>query len=122
MQTQCNSINYISRPNGRRQLTLKWYKSMNIRHSRTSDTSQKCNHPQGINGQADNVGTINSTIVSLNLDGSLKPCKSENDIWMKKNKDVWEYVAVYVDDLAIAMKDPDTFTKALMAPPYNFKL
>ena len=51
-----------------------------------------------------------------------QPCKSENDVWMKKNNNVWEYVAVYVDDLAIAMKDPESFTSALMAPPYNFKL
>ena len=51
-----------------------------------------------------------------------QPCKSENDVWMKKDDDVWEYVAVYIDNLAIAMKDPDTFIKALMAPPYNFKL
>ena len=51
-----------------------------------------------------------------------QPCKSENDVWMKKNDNVWEYVAVYVDDLAIAMKDPESFTNALMAPPYNFKL
>jgi len=51
-----------------------------------------------------------------------QPCKSENDIWVKKNNNVWEYVAVYLDHLAIAMKDPDTFTKALMAPPYNYKL
>ena len=32
------------------------------------------------------------------------------------------YVAVYVDNLAIAMEDPESFTNALMAPPYNFKL
>ena len=38
-----------------------------------------------------------------------QPCKSENDVWMKKNNNVWEYVAVYVDDLAIAMKDPESF-------------
>jgi hypothetical protein len=27
-------------------------------------------------------------------------------IWMRKNGDIYEYVAVYVDDLAITMKDP----------------
>jgi Reverse transcriptase (RNA-dependent DNA polymerase) len=34
------------------------------------------------------------------------PCKYDPDIWMRKNRDVYEYVADYVDDLAIAMKDP----------------
>jgi hypothetical protein len=26
---------------------------------------------------------------------------------------LWEYVAVYVDDLALAMKDPEAFIKTL---------
>jgi Reverse transcriptase (RNA-dependent DNA polymerase) len=34
------------------------------------------------------------------------PCKSDPDIWMRKSDDMYEYVAVYVDDLAIAIKDP----------------
>jgi hypothetical protein len=51
-----------------------------------------------------------------------KPCKAEPDVWMKRNGDTWEYVAVYVDDLAIAMKDPSTLTQALTAEPYKFKL
>ena len=34
------------------------------------------------------------------------PCKSEPDIWMRKSGNIYEYVAVYVDDLAIAMKTP----------------
>ena len=42
-----------------------------------------------------------------------QPFKSENDIWMKKNDNVWEQVAVYVDDLAITMKDTESFTNAL---------
>jgi hypothetical protein len=33
------------------------------------------------------------------------PCKSDPDIWMRKNRDIFDYVAVNVDDLAIAMKD-----------------
>ena len=32
--------------------------------------------------------------------------KGDPDIWMRKNGDIWEYIAVYVDDLAIAAKDP----------------
>ena len=34
------------------------------------------------------------------------PCKSDPDIWMRRSGDIYEYVAVYVDDLAIAMKNP----------------
>jgi Reverse transcriptase (RNA-dependent DNA polymerase) len=34
------------------------------------------------------------------------PCKAEPDIWMRKKGNIYEYVAVYVDELAIAMKDP----------------
>ena len=30
---------------------------------------------------------------------------------MRRNGDVYEYIAVYVDDLAFAMKDPETFVK-----------
>jgi hypothetical protein len=41
------------------------------------------------------------------------PCKSEPDIWMRKNGNIYEYVAVYVDDLAIAMKNPKEFVDIL---------
>jgi Reverse transcriptase (RNA-dependent DNA polymerase) len=41
------------------------------------------------------------------------PCKSEPDVWMKKNHDQYEYVAVYADDLAVAMKDPKAFIAIL---------
>jgi Reverse transcriptase (RNA-dependent DNA polymerase) len=34
------------------------------------------------------------------------PCKAEPDIWMRKKGNRYEYIVVYVDDLAIAMKDP----------------
>ena len=36
--------------------------------------------------------------------------------------DHYEYVATYVDDLYIIMKDPQSLLDQLMAPPYNFKL
>ena len=37
-----------------------------------------------------------------------KPSRADPDIWMKSSKDAshYEYIAVYVDDLAICMKDP----------------
>ena len=38
---------------------------------------------------------------------------------MRKNlKDnIWEYICVYVDDLALVMKDPKTFIAKLKTPP-----
>ena len=48
-------------------------------------------------------------------------CKADPYIWMRRNEDIYEYVAVYVDDLALAMKDPKTFADRL-AKEYNFKL
>jgi Reverse transcriptase (RNA-dependent DNA polymerase) len=41
------------------------------------------------------------------------PCKAEPEIWMRKNGNIYEYIAVYVDDLAIAMKNPKEFTDIL---------
>jgi hypothetical protein len=52
---------------------------------------------------------------------SFHPCKAEPDIWMRKKQDQYEYVAVYVDDLAMAMLDPTEFTNALEVK-YKFKL
>ena len=49
------------------------------------------------------------------------PCKNEPYIWMRKMSGIWEYIAVYVDDLAFAMKDPATFTKTLVCK-YKYKL
>jgi hypothetical protein len=48
-------------------------------------------------------------------------CKAEPDIWLKDNGGTYEYIAVYVDDLAIAMKDPQSFITTL-ENKYNFKL
>jgi hypothetical protein len=49
------------------------------------------------------------------------PSKSEPDIWMRKNGNIYEYIAVYVDDLAIAAKDPKGITDILM-DKHKFKL
>ena len=50
-----------------------------------------------------------------------KPSKADRDIWMKSSKDgnLYEYIAVYVDDLAICMKDPKVFCDTLKE---NYKL
>jgi hypothetical protein len=49
------------------------------------------------------------------------PCKAEPDIWLRPNNGMYEYIAVYVDDLAIAMKDPQAFIDVL-EKKHNFKL
>ena len=40
---------------------------------------------------------------------------------MRRNSDLWEYIATYVDDLAIIMKDPNSFTD-LLIDKYRYKL
>lgn len=42
------------------------------------------------------------------------PSKADPDVWMRKGDgNFYEYIAVYVDDLCIAMKDPAAFCKLL---------
>ena len=54
-------------------------------------------------------------------------CKAEPDIWMrpatnKHGEDVYEYIAVYVDDLMLAMIDPGGFVDELKEKyKFNFK-
>jgi hypothetical protein len=54
-------------------------------------------------------------------DMGFKPSKSEPDIWMRKNGEIYEYIAVYVDDLAIAAKDPQSIIDVLTVR-HQFKL
>ena len=49
------------------------------------------------------------------------PSKNEPDIWMRQSNGLWEYVAVYVDDLAFVMREPKAFTDFLMEK-YKYKL
>ena len=49
------------------------------------------------------------------------PCKAEPDIWLRERNNKYEYVAVYVDDLAIVMHDPTEFVK-ILEEKYEFKL
>jgi hypothetical protein len=59
----------------------------------------------------------------LRDDEGFTPCKAEPDIWIRPAHDesCYEMVAVYVDDLAIGMKDPEGFLKVL-TDKYKFKL
>ena len=54
-----------------------------------------------------------------------KPSRADSDIWMKSSKDGshYEYIAVYVDDLAICMKDPEKYKLKLKGVgPINYHL
>ena len=54
-------------------------------------------------------------------DQGFAPCKAEPDIWFRENNGIYEYVAVYVDDLALVMRDPGAFLEILQKK-YKFKL
>ena len=41
------------------------------------------------------------------------PCKADTDVWMREKDGLYEYICVYVDDLAIAMKDLAAFCEML---------
>jgi len=49
------------------------------------------------------------------------PSKAEPDIWLHPNGSKYEYIAVYVDDLAIAAADPRKIVDVLINH-YKFKL
>ena len=54
---------------------------------------------------------------------NFKPSRADPDIWMRTSKDGthYEYIAVYVDDLAICVKDPQVFCDTLQQD-YKLKL
>jgi len=55
-------------------------------------------------------------------DMGFRPSKAEEDIWMRDMGDHYEYLACYVDDLAIASRNPQAIIDALEGAPNNFKL
>ena len=56
---------------------------------------------------------------------NFKPSRADPDTWMKYSKDGshYEYIAVYIDDLAIYMEDPNSFCDKLReVAPINYHL
>lgn len=49
---------------------------------------------------------------------------AERNIWMQRSPkyECYEYVATYIDDLCIIMKDPEEFLAQLESDRYNFEL
>jgi hypothetical protein len=58
---------------------------------------------------------------TLRLEGFF-PCRADPCVWMRDAGDIWEYICIYVDDLATCLKDPDAFFKVLTGPKYKYKL
>src|SRR6476620_3695600 len=54
-------------------------------------------------------------------DIGFSPSFADPDVWMKDCGTHYEYIGVFVDDLAMAMKDPKAFTELLMGK-YKYKL
>jgi hypothetical protein len=52
---------------------------------------------------------------------SFTPSKSEAVIWMQENDGLHEYIAVYVDDLLISARDPNSIVQTLQEK-HKFKL
>ena len=50
-----------------------------------------------------------------------QPCKAEPDIWLRRSGNLYEYIAVYVDDLAMALVKPQEFAD-ILHEKYHFKL
>ena len=49
------------------------------------------------------------------------PSKADPEVWMRYNDSMYEYIAVYVDDLAVAARDPQGIIDMLLQA-YKFKL
>ena len=49
------------------------------------------------------------------------PSKADPDVWMREMNGLYEYIAVYVDDLAIASKSPELIIDALEAAKLKLK-
>eukprot|EP00531_Pseudo-nitzschia_arenysensis_P008891 CAMPEP_0116125882 /NCGR_PEP_ID=MMETSP0329-20121206/6042_1 /TAXON_ID=697910 /ORGANISM="Pseudo-nitzschia arenysensis, Strain B593" /LENGTH=1908 /DNA_ID=CAMNT_0003619941 /DNA_START=154 /DNA_END=5877 /DNA_ORIENTATION=+ len=51
-----------------------------------------------------------------------KASLAEPQIFMRENDGIYEYIATYVDDLCLVMRDPVGFLAILQEEPYSFKL
>ena len=54
-------------------------------------------------------------------DMGFSPSKADPDVWMRYKDGCYEYIAVYVDDLAICARNPKDITE-LLKNKYNYKL
>jgi hypothetical protein len=64
------------------------------------------------------AGVVQDGMIRLLTELGFFPCNAEPDIWMRRLDDLYMYFAVYVDYLAIAMKNPKEFVNI----PISFHL
>ena len=65
---------------------------------------------------------FNELIGKCFLSLSFEQSKCESDIWIQDASNYYEYIATYMDNLAIIVKEPEKFFKQLQGAPFNFKL
>jgi len=49
-------------------------------------------------------------------------CRADPDVWIRDCGTHYEYVCVYVDDLAVRMENPESFFEELQGPKWGYKL
>ena len=54
-------------------------------------------------------------------DMGFQPSKADANLWMRKHKDIYDYVCVYVDDLLVASKEPQNIIEPLKEK-YGYEL
>ena len=60
-------------------------------------------------------------LAAVLIDMGFFPCRMDPDVWMRDCGDHYEYIGTYVDDLAIASKDPQAILDCLIND-YDFEL
>ena len=61
---------------------------------------------------------FSDTMRALNF----QPSFADPDVWFRDAGDCYEYVCTYVEDLLVAMKNPQEFMEQLQSDPFNYKL
>ena len=78
---------------------------------------------KALHGTHSGVASWHDRLFDILQELKFKPSKADPDVWMRPEPGgtCYEYIAVYVDDLAIAAKDPQAFCNELKKK-YNLKL
>ena len=78
---------------------------------------------KALNGTCSGGARWHDRLFDILQELKFKPSKADPDVWMRSEPGgtCYEYIAVYVDDLAIAAKDPQAFCHELKKR-YNLKL
>ena len=69
--------------------------------------------------QVDSISMRNYLVYS---EASFECRYIDPDVWLHDVGEVWEYIVVYVDDIIVAMKDPQAFFDKLQGPSVGFTM